>query len=72
MKEKKKLYTKPKTVLSETVQNFCVNFVAPKSTDNFQVGNYFLKVVGSTDRGEIEIRRIIDDDVLETTMPKAG
>lgn len=67
---KKKLYTKPKTVLSETGQNFCVNFVTPKSTDNSQLGNYFLKVVGSTVRDEIEIRRT--NDVLETTVPKSG
>lgn len=50
------LYTKPKTVLSETGKNFCVNFVSPKSTDNSQLGNYSLKVVGSTVRDEIEIQ----------------
>lgn len=51
---------------------FCGNFVAVKSTDNFKLRNHFLEAGGSTDQSEIEIRRIIDDNRLETTVPKAG
>lgn len=51
---------------------FCGNSVALRSTDNFKLRNHFLEAGGSTDQSEIEIRRIIDDNVLETTVPKAG
>lgn len=41
-----------------------VNFVAPKSTDNFQLGNHFLEEMGSTEEDERETT-IIDDGVLK-------
>ena len=65
VERRKKLNTKPPTVLSETIQNFCGNFVAPKSTDSLQLGNHFWEAVGCTDGAEIGVRDKCDDSTPE-------
>lgn len=69
-KEEKQLYIKPKTVLHETIWNFCGNFVAPKSVANFQLRNHCLEVIDPAEEDEKEMRRVIDDSALRTQCLK--
>lgn len=56
VERRRELNIKPQTVLSETIQNFCGNFVAPKSTDSLQLGHLFWEAVDCTDGAEMGVR----------------
>ena len=64
-RRKKSFIQNPKLPYTRQYGIFVVNFVAPKSTDNFQLGNHFLEAMGSTEEDEREMRGIIDDGVLK-------